>query len=63
MEFFGQNLEKKVQNRKSEHHHRISHTRSSLATKFQVKLVILSFWTKFAQKQYSQSKIDKMNTI
>ena len=35
---------------KSEHHHWILDVRISLRTKFQLKLEILIFWTKFAQK-------------
>ena len=51
-EFFGQNLLKKNRNRKSEYHHRILHIRVSLDTKFQVKLTILTFWTKLTKKGY-----------
>ena len=40
------------QNGKSEHHHRILHIRISLRTKSQVKLTILIFWTKFAQRVF-----------
>ena len=60
--FFGPNLPKKVfpvKNRKSEHHHGILHIWISLGTKFQLKLIILSFWTKFTQKRYFQSKIEQ----
>ena len=52
--FFGSNLPKKVnplQNRKSEYHHGILHIWICLGTKFQLKLIILSFWTKFTQKK------------
>ena len=52
--FFGSDLPKKVvplENRKSEYHHRILHIWISLGTKFQLKLIILSFWTKFTQKK------------
>ena len=52
--FFGPNLPKKVfpvENRKSEHHHGILHIWISLGTKFQLKLIILSFWTKFILKK------------
>ena len=38
-----------VEHRKSEHHHWILHIWISLGIKFQLKLTILSFWTKFAQ--------------
>ena len=60
--FFGPNLPKKVfpvENRKSEHHHGILHIWISLGTKFQLKLIILSFWTKFTQKRYFQSKTEQ----
>ena len=52
--FFESNLPKKVfpvKNKKSEHHHRILHIWISLGTKFQPKLMILSFCTKFPQKK------------
>ena len=45
----------------SEHHHWILHVRSSLGTKFQLKLTILIFWTKFAQKRCFRSKTEKVN--
>ena len=35
--------------------------RISLGTKFQNKLTILIFWTKFARKGYSHSKTEKVN--
>ena len=60
--FFRPNLPKKVfpvENRKSEHHHGILHIWISLGTKFQLKLIILSFWTKFTQKRYFQSKTEQ----
>ena len=60
--FFGPNLPKKVfpvKNRKSEHHHGILHIWISLGTKFQLKLIILSFWTKFTQKRYFKSKTEQ----
>ena len=41
--YFGQALQKKVQNRKSEYHHRILPIQNSLGTKFQLKLTILNF--------------------
>ena len=62
--FFGPNFPKKVspvQNRKSEQRHWILHIRISLFTKFQLKLTILIFWTKFVQKGYFQSKTEKVN--
>ena len=60
--FFGPNLPKKVfpvKNRKSEHHHGILHIWISLGTKFQLKLIILSFWTKFTPKSYFQLKTEQ----
>ena len=48
-----------VENRKSEHHHGILHIWISLGTKFQLKLIILSFWTKFTQKRYFQLKTEQ----
>ena len=59
---FGSNLPKKVyplQNRKSEYHHGILHIWICLGTKFQLKLIILSFWTKSTQKRYFQSKTEQ----
>ena len=53
--FFGPNLPKKG----IEHHHRFLHIWISLSTKFQPKLKILSFWTKFTQKGYFQWKISQ----
>ena len=47
---------------KSEHHHWILHIRISFGTKFQLKLTILVFWTKFAQRDFSGLKIEKVNT-
>ena len=51
-----------VKNRKIEHHHWILLIQISLGTKFQLKLTILIFWTKFAQKGYFQSKTEKVNS-
>ena len=48
-----------VENRKSEHQNGILHIRISLNTKFQHKMAILSFWTKFTQKGYFQSKTEQ----
>ena len=48
-------------NRKSEHHRGILHIQISLGTKFQLKLTILIFWAKFAQKEYLQWKTEKVN--
>ena len=50
-----------VQNEKNEHRHWIPHIQISLNTKFQFKMTILIFWTKFAQKWYFQSKTKKMS--
>ena len=60
--FFGSNLPKKlfpVEKKKSEHHHGILHIWISLSTKFQRKLIILSFWTKFTPKMYLQLKTEQ----
>ena len=57
--FFGPNSSEKafpVESRKSEYHHGIPHIWISLGTKFQLKLITLSFWTKFTQKRYFQLK-------
>ena len=51
--FFGPNLPKKCfwsKSQKREHRHWMLHIRISLGTKFQLKLTVLIFWTKFAQK-------------
>ena len=51
--YFQPNLPKgtsSIEKIKIEHHHWILHIRISLATKFQIKLRILIFWTKFVQK-------------
>ena len=60
--FFGANLPKKVfpvKNIKSEHHHGIMHIWISLDTKFQLKLIMFSFWTEFSQKRYFQLKTEQ----
>ena len=60
--FFEPNLPKKVfpvENRESKHHHGILYIWISLGTKFQLKLIILSFWTKFTQKRYFQLKTEQ----
>ena len=60
--FLGSNLPKKVfpvKNRRSEHHHGTLYIWISLDTKFQLKLIILSFWTKFTQERYFQSKTEQ----
>ena len=46
---------------KSEHHHEILRIRISLGTKFQLKLTILIFLTKFVQKENFQSKMEKLH--
>ena len=61
-QFFRPNLPKKVfpvENRKSEHHHGILHIWISLTTTFQLKLIILSFRTKFTQKSHFQLKTEQ----
>ena len=40
-----------VKNRKFQFHHWILHIRDSLGTKFQVKMTVLIFWTKFLPKK------------
>ena len=46
-----------IKNRKSGHHHWILHVRISVGTKFQLKLTILIFWTKFCfQNFHSKTK-------
>ena len=62
--FFGTDLPKKVHranNKKSEFHFEILHIWKSLGTKFQLKLIILSFWNKFIQKGHSSWKQDKQS--
>ena len=48
-----------VSNRQTEHHYWILPIRISPGNKFQNKLTILIFWTKFAQKGYFRSKTEK----
>ena len=60
--FFGSNLPKKVspvKNRKSGNHHGVLHIWIGLGTKFQLELIILSFLTKFTQKDISSRKQNK----
>ena len=62
---FGPNLPKKgilIESEKSEHCHWILHIRISLCIKFHLKLIILTFWTKFAHKGHFWSKTKKVNT-
>ena len=63
--FFGPNLPKKVfpvKNSKCEHHQWILHIQISLGTRFQLKLTILIFLTRFTQKGFFWSKTEKVNT-
>ena len=55
-------MELLFENGKSGHQHWILHIRISQGTEFQLKLKILRFWTKFAQKGYFLSKTEKVNT-
>ena len=48
-----------VSSRKSEYYHWILYIRISLGTKFQLKVTILIFWTKFAQKGELWSETEK----
>ena len=60
--FFGTNLPQMVfpvENRKSEHRYGILHIWISLGTNFQLKLIILSFWTKITLKRYFQVKTEQ----
>ena len=52
-----------VKNRKREHHHWILHIWIGLGTKFQLRLTILIFCAKFAQKGCSQSKTANFNLV
>ena len=45
-------------NKESEHDYWILHIRIGLGTKFYLKLIILIFWTKFAQKGHFRSKTE-----
>ena len=52
-----------VKNQKIEQHQRILDIRISLGTTFQLKLIILTFGSKFAQKEHFGLKAKKkMNT-
>ena len=53
--YFAQKELLPVKNRKRVHHHWILYNLISLGTKFQLKLTILNFWTKFIQKLCFQS--------
>ena len=65
MSFFGTKLPKRVflvKNRKSKHQHWIRNIQiTSLGIRFQLKLTILDFWTKFAKKDFFWSKPEKAN--
>ena len=50
-----------VENRKSEHHQWTHHVPIILGTKCQLKLTILFFWSKCAQKRYCCSKPENVN--
>ena len=56
--YFGLNSPKNVFS-VSEHHHGILHIWICLGTKFQFKLIILSFWPKFTQKWYFKLKSEQ----
>ena len=63
--FFRPNLPKKVfpvKNWKRDHHHWILHIQISLGARFQVKLTILIFLTRFTQKGFFWFKTEKENT-
>ena len=51
-----------VENRKNEHRHWILHIWVSPSTKYQLKLIIWNFLTKFTQKGHFRSKTEKGNT-
>ena len=51
-----------VENKKREQHHWILHIRIRPATKFSLKLKILTFWTKFAKKGHFWSTTKNVNT-
>ena len=52
-----------VQNRKSEHHHRIQHIQISVNTKFHLKQTTFPFLAKIAQKVYKKSQRYKGNIV
>ena len=56
---FGQNLQKRSEIEKSEHHHKMLHIQIALGTKFCLKMTLLNFWTKSTQKGYFRSKKKK----
>ena len=48
-----------VKSGENEKHHWIQHVQTCLGTKFQLKLANSIFWTKFPQKEYFQSRMEK----
>ena len=62
--FFGGNFPKRillVKNRKNEHNHSILHFWISLGIKVHFEQLVLTFWTKFDQKGYIESKKKEVN--
>ena len=60
---YGPNLPKKVfpvKHEKKKHHHWVSHIQISLGTKFQLKLIILSFGPNLPKKGISSWKQNKL---
>ena len=61
-DFFGPTLPKRVflfVNKINEHHYWVLYIEIGLTMKFQPKLTILIFWTKFAKKRNLRSKTEK----
>ena len=54
-------LQQKNTHKKNGNQHSTLHIRISLGTNIQLKMTILIFWTKFAQKGYIQLKTEKAN--
>ena len=52
-----------LKSRKGHHHYWILHLQINLRTKFQIKIAILHWWTKFAQNRYFRSNIEKLATL
>ena len=52
-----------IKNRKSEHDHLILHAQISVGSKFQLKLIILIFWTKISPKKVFPPENKKVNSI
>ena len=50
-----------LKSKEKEYHRSILHIRNSLGTKFYFKQTIFNFGTSFAQKEHSQSKLEKVN--